>query len=98
VTRAAILGVGYGFLLFGVLGLFLPVLQGVLFIVVGLLILAPHAEWAGRLLTSIKRRHPRAERLVGAAEAIALRWQVRTRTGLRRAQIWLRRRRRSWRG
>ena len=41
---------GYGFLVLGVLGLFLPFLQGFLFLLVGLLILARHAPWAERLL------------------------------------------------
>ena len=40
---------GYAFLVLGVLGLFLPVLQGVLFLLIGLLILAKNAPWAHSL-------------------------------------------------
>ena len=73
-TRLAMLGLGYGFLVLGVLGLFLPILQGVLFITVGLLILSRHAAWAERLLTRLKVRHPGFARTVVAAEELAHRW------------------------
>lgn len=72
--RLATLGVGYGFLALGVLGLFLPILQGVLFIVTGLLILSRHTLWARRALDWLKRRHPHVERIVGGAEILADRW------------------------
>ncbi|MCS6878437.1 MAG: PGPGW domain-containing protein [Geminicoccaceae bacterium] len=73
-TRIAMLALGYGFLALGVLGLFLPVLQGVLFIVVGLLILSRHASWAERLLVRLKARHPAVAKTVVAAEDLAARW------------------------
>lgn len=73
-TRLLMLGLGYGFLALGVLGLFLPVLQGLLFITVGLLILARHAPWAERALDRLKRTHPKAASLIVQAEAIADRW------------------------
>ena len=41
---------GYTFLVLGVFGLFLPILQGFLFMLIGLIILARHAAWAERLL------------------------------------------------
>ena len=73
-TRIAMQGLGYGFLVLGVIGLFLPILQGVLFITVGLLILSKHAAWAERLLTRIKIKYPSVARMVIAAEEIAHRW------------------------
>lgn len=61
---------GYTFLVLGVAGLVLPFLQGILFIVVGLLLLARSAPWAQRLLERIQRRHPQLRR---PAEALARR-------------------------
>ncbi len=61
---------GYGFLVLGVAGLVLPFLQGILFIVVGLLLLARSAPWARRLLERIQQRYPRLRR---PAEALARR-------------------------
>jgi uncharacterized membrane protein YbaN (DUF454 family) len=49
---------GWFFLVLGVLGLFLPILQGVLFIAIGLAVLAPEQEWAHQLLMWLRRRFP----------------------------------------
>ncbi|MCB2053707.1 MAG: hypothetical protein KDE35_05620 [Geminicoccaceae bacterium] len=64
-------GVGYGFLVLGVLGLVLPVLQGFLFIAIGLIVLSRHAPWAGRLLDRLKAKHPKADELITRAEDVA---------------------------
>lgn len=53
------IAVGWIFLALGVLGLFLPVLQGVLFIAIGLSILASEQPWAHALLHRLRRRFPR---------------------------------------
>jgi hypothetical protein len=50
--------VGIGFLGLGFIGLFLPVLQGVLFMLVGLAILSTESPRIRRLRDEIKRRHP----------------------------------------
>jgi uncharacterized membrane protein YbaN (DUF454 family) len=55
---------GWGFILLGVIGLFLPILQGVLFLLIGLLILSSEYIWAHRLLLKIRNRFP----------ALARRW------------------------
>jgi uncharacterized membrane protein YbaN (DUF454 family) len=73
-NRLVMLTLGYGFLMLGVLGLFLPFLQGFLFLLVGLLILARHAAWAQRALNRLKRTHPKAGELIESAETIADRW------------------------
>ena len=73
-TRIVMLGLGYGFLVLGVLGLFLPFLQGFLFLIVGLLILARHAAWAQRALDWVKQRHPKAGEMIERAEEWADRW------------------------
>jgi uncharacterized membrane protein YbaN (DUF454 family) len=65
---------GYVFLVLGVLGLFLPFLQGFLFIVIGLLILAKHSVWAHNLLERFRAHHPRAAELIDRAEATMAGW------------------------
>jgi uncharacterized membrane protein YbaN (DUF454 family) len=45
-------------MLLGVAGLFLPVLQGVLFLAIGLTLLASEYEWARRLLARARARFP----------------------------------------
>jgi hypothetical protein len=58
---------GTVFLILGVLGLFLPVLQGILFLIVGLLILAPESRRIRELLAFLRKKYPavfeHAERL-----------------------------------
>lgn len=84
VKRICMSVTGYGFLVLGVLGLFLPILQGVLFLVVGLLILSQHAPWAARVLAWIKGRHPKIHDTITKAEEIAERWIERASGGVRR--------------
>ena len=48
---------GFALLILGVIGLFLPILQGVAMIVAGLLLLAPDIPWARRLLDWLKARY-----------------------------------------
>jgi uncharacterized membrane protein YbaN (DUF454 family) len=57
--RITIYIVGWGFIVLGILGIFLPILQGVLFILVGLYLLSSVSPWAARLLDRIRRRFPR---------------------------------------
>ena len=54
--------VGWIFLVLGVAGLFLPVLQGVLFIMIGLAILSTEYAWAHRRLTKLKQKFPALDR------------------------------------
>jgi uncharacterized membrane protein YbaN (DUF454 family) len=73
-TRIVMLVIGYCFLFLGVLGLFLPFLQGILFLIVGLLILARYAAWAQKVLDWLKERHPKIADMIVHAEGIADRW------------------------
>ena len=68
---------GYGFLVLGVLGIFLPILQGFLFLFVGLIILARHAPWAERLLNYLRQKSPRLDRMIAKAEAKMHHWRHR---------------------
>jgi uncharacterized protein len=65
---------GYAFLALGVLGLVLPFLQGILFLLIGLIILAEYAPWAQRLLDRLRERYPKAGALIDGAEAKAAGW------------------------
>jgi hypothetical protein len=62
VKRIATIAVGWIFLLLGVAGLFLPILQGILFIVIGLLILSTEYAWAHHLLQRLRAKFPGAAR------------------------------------
>jgi uncharacterized membrane protein YbaN (DUF454 family) len=84
-SRFFMLLLGYGFLGLGVLGLFLPFLQGVLFLAIGLIILSRHAVWAERLLARLKARFPRAGNMFAQAEATAERWVHRIARRVRRS-------------
>jgi hypothetical protein len=68
---------GYAFLVLGVLGMFLPILQGFLFLAIGLAILARHAPWAERLLNYLRQKSPRLDRTIAKAEARAHEWRHR---------------------
>ena len=50
---------GMTFLLLGVAGLVLPVLQGILFLFIGIVLLAPDIPIFRRLLTQLEERFPR---------------------------------------
>lgn len=57
--RLGVLFAGWCCILLGVIGGFLPVVQGWIFIVAGLLILSSEYEWAHNLLLDLRRRFPR---------------------------------------
>lgn len=59
VRRIAMVITGWGFVAGGVAGLLLPVLQGILFLLIGLIILAKEYSWARRLILYLRARYPR---------------------------------------
>lgn len=65
---------GWAFLVLGVLGLFLPVLQGVLFLAIGLAILAQEQPWAHRLMTRLRHRYPHVARVFDRSRHQAEGW------------------------
>ncbi len=73
-TRILILITGWTFILLGIAGLFLPFLQGVLFLLVGLIILSSEYVWAHRLLTKLRERFPKIGRMADQATAKAAAW------------------------
>jgi uncharacterized membrane protein YbaN (DUF454 family) len=56
--RVLILVAGWAFILLGIVGLFLPILQGVLFLLIGLLLLSSEYVWAHHLLGKLRARFP----------------------------------------
>lgn len=64
--RLMLLALGWGFILLGLAGLVLPILQGFLFLIVGLLILAPVSPWAAGMVERVRNRAP--EGMVERAE------------------------------
>ncbi len=68
-SRIVTLVLGYAFLAFGVVGLVLPILQGVLFIVIGLLLLSREAPWARRALDRLRSRYPRLGGVIDRSDA-----------------------------
>ena len=82
--RPVMLALGYTFLVLGVLGMFLPILQGFLFLFIGLAILARHAAWARLLRMRLVARYPRLGAKMDEAERVAHRWWVRFQGFVRR--------------
>ncbi len=58
IKRVVALVVGWAFILLGIAGLFLPVFQGVLFLIIGLFILSSEYVWAHQLLQKLRDRFP----------------------------------------
>ncbi|HET8727731.1 MAG TPA: PGPGW domain-containing protein [Alphaproteobacteria bacterium] len=75
---------GWTFVLLGVAGLFLPFLQGFLFLFVGLIILARVHTWARALVVRSRRRFPAVNRGYGYAQRLADDWRRRARRLFRR--------------
>lgn len=65
---------GWTFVVLGVLGLFLPVLQGVLFLAIGFTILANESPWADRQLNRARRRFPKHAETFDNAKDRAANW------------------------
>jgi uncharacterized membrane protein YbaN (DUF454 family) len=51
---------GWSLVVLGIIGLFLPILQGILFILAGITILAPEIPFFRRLLSELQLRYPSA--------------------------------------
>jgi uncharacterized membrane protein YbaN (DUF454 family) len=58
IKRIGLLIIGWSFIVLGILGLFLPILQGVLFILIGLAILSSRSEIIKRFLKHLEERYP----------------------------------------
>jgi uncharacterized membrane protein YbaN (DUF454 family) len=57
--RFLILFSGWMFVVLGVLGIFLPILQGILFLAVGFYLLSLESPWAHRKIEQMREKYPR---------------------------------------
>ncbi len=74
IKKVLVLIAGWAFILLGIAGLFLPVLQGVLFLMIGLIILSSEYVWAHHLLAKLQERFPTAFEAGHHARERALQW------------------------
>jgi hypothetical protein len=72
--RALVQAAGWSFILLGIVGLFLPVLQGLVFLLVGLAILSTQYGWAHRLRVRLGARFPKIDRTAEDASARVTAW------------------------
>ena len=78
--RYIVLGLGWFFVVRGVLGIFLPVLQGMLFLLIVFILLSRELAWAQRQLEKLKTHYPKFAEKFDEAETRAERlWQKITR-------------------
>jgi uncharacterized protein len=77
VKKALALVAGWAFIVLGIIGLFLPIMQGVLFLMIGLTILSSEYVWAHHLLTKIRERFPRIALFSDRARNKATGWMRR---------------------
>lgn len=76
--KIGLLVLGWTFIVLGIAGLFLPVLQGILFLVIGLLILSTEYVWAHHLLQKLRDRFPAVATQLDKAKEKARRWTHRS--------------------
>jgi uncharacterized membrane protein YbaN (DUF454 family) len=69
--RAMVIAAGWALMLLGLTGIILPIIPGIPFLVIGLLILSGEYVWAERLLGLVRRRFPKMTR---SAEKQRDRW------------------------
>ena len=75
--KALILVAGWAFIVLGFVGLFVPIMQGVLFLLIGLTILSGEYVWAHHLLTKLRARFPRIAVFSDRAQGKATAWMRR---------------------
>ena len=76
IKRLMIWCLGWFFIILGIIGLFLPILQGILFLLVGLYLLSSTSPWAARLLDKLRNRFPKINKTFEEAKAKVSGWQL----------------------
>ncbi len=77
VKKALWLVIGWAFMVLGVIGLVVPFMQGILFLMIGLTILSSEYVWAHHLLTKVRARFPRIAIFSDRAQKKATGWMRR---------------------
>ncbi len=72
--EGGILVAGWVFVFLGILGLFLPVLQGILFILIGLAILSSRSPTVQRLLKRLEEHYPHHHDRIVAWRDRVMKW------------------------
>jgi hypothetical protein len=78
--KIGLLIIGWIFIGLGILGLFLPVLQGILFIMIGLAILSSRSKTIRRFLTYLEKRYPQQYQRVVA-------WRLKIRSWFKKNSV-----------
>ena len=76
IKRLLIWCLGWVFIVLGILGLFLPVLQGILFLLIGLYLLSSTSPWAEKLLNRLRERFPKISKTFEDAKEKVASWQL----------------------
>ena len=71
IKKAIVLTVGIVFILFGLLGLVLPFLQGIIFLVIGLILVSLCFPQARTWINNHTKHHPRLFRIANKMEILA---------------------------
>jgi uncharacterized membrane protein YbaN (DUF454 family) len=78
--KIGLLIIGWIFIGLGILGLFLPILQGILFIMIGLAILSSRSKTIRRFLKYLEKRYPRQYQKV-------VTWRLKIRNWFRKKSV-----------
>lgn len=81
IGRIAILVIGWGLVAVGVVGLFVPILQGVLLIMLGLYLLSRESRTARGWLRKLQRRYPKTHAKMKRIKDTLKTWWRRTSRG-----------------
>lgn len=81
IRHYVILTLGWLFIFLGILGLFLPILQGILFLCIGALLLSSESPLVRLLVMKLGRRYPKFRAALTAAKGKARAWRHRIRLG-----------------
>ena len=77
IRHYVILSLGWIFIFLGVLGLFLPILQGILFLCIGALLLSSKSPRMRLLILKLGQRYPKLREAMTAAKEKARAWRDR---------------------
>ena len=83
IRRYVILSLGWAFILLGILGLFLPILQGILFLCIGFLLLSSESARVRWLIMKLGQRYPKFRSALVASKDKARQWRQRIQLGRR---------------
>jgi len=84
VRHYLVLALGWIFIFLGILGLFLPILQGILFLCVGAVLLSSVSPRTRLMVMKLGRRYPKFRAALTAAKGKAREWRARIGGGRRR--------------